>query len=92
MNHTFPSFSGAVCKTIGTDMFYSDDEGEYTHLDAVRRICTTCPASTACLEWALKHESEGIWGGTTPIQRKHMRRQLGIILERIEPRINSAVA
>lgn len=86
---TIPKFMGAVCQSVGTDLFFSDDDGEYTHLDSVRKVCTGCPARSTCLEWALKHENEGIWAGTTPIQRKNMRREIGIILDKIEPRWNA---
>ena len=81
-----PAFKGAVCNSIGVELFFSDDNGEYTHLDAIRAVCKECPARFKCMEWALKHESEGIWAGTTPIQRKQMRREQGIVLEKIEPR------
>jgi WhiB family redox-sensing transcriptional regulator len=38
----------------------------------VRRL----PERGPCLDWALrKGEPEGIWGGTTPDERKEIRRQ-----------------
>ena len=86
MTINIPTFKGAVCATIGVDMFFSDDNGEYMHLDQVRKVCGSCPARYTCEEWSLKHESEGIWAGMTPIQRKAKRRELGITLEKIEPR------
>lgn len=84
-----PDFSGAVCKTVGTEFFYPDEEGEYHYLLQVRKICDGCPVKTECLEWGLKHESQGIWGGKTPIQRKQLRRTLGITLQTIDPRADA---
>lgn len=40
-------------------------------------LCSACPAKKPCLESQLKHEKEtlrfdGVWGGTTPEQRKEI--------------------
>ena len=42
-----------------------------------KRICSTCLARDACLEWALEQGSDldGIWAGTTPRDRRAMRRE-----------------
>ena len=37
-----------------------------------RELCRGCPALNACLTANL-HEPDGIWGGTTPHQRKWLR-------------------
>ncbi|MCO6011469.1 WhiB family transcriptional regulator [Actinoallomurus purpureus] len=40
-----------------------------------RQLCAGCPLTDACLERALeRNERHGIWGGTTPGQRRRMRR------------------
>lgn len=37
-------------------------------------ICATCPVQADCLAYALRTgEDDGIWGGTTPKQRRRMR-------------------
>ena len=38
-----------------------------------REICMRCPVLSQCLKVGL-HEPFGIWGGTTPEQRKQIRR------------------
>lgn len=43
-----------------------------------RRICGDCPVFTDCHNWALHHETEGIWAGTDPFQRRRLRRALKI--------------
>lgn len=41
----------------------------------VKVICDACTVSEQCLDYALRnHESEGIWGGLSPDQRKNFRR------------------
>lgn len=38
-----------------------------------KEICLRCPVMSLCLKVGL-HEPFGIWGGTTPDQRKQIRR------------------
>jgi WhiB family redox-sensing transcriptional regulator len=41
-----------------------------------RALCRACPLQPACLEWALSQTGlEGVWGGTTPADRRRIRRQ-----------------
>ncbi|MEU8362352.1 WhiB family transcriptional regulator [Nonomuraea sp. NPDC048882] len=44
---------------------------------AAKTICQGCPVVADCLAWALANPqlaSDGIWGGTTPIERAAIRR------------------
>jgi hypothetical protein len=37
--------------------------------------CGTCPMLEPCMKWAVLHnERSGVWGGTTPEERKVIRR------------------
>ncbi|TMK81786.1 MAG: WhiB family transcriptional regulator, partial [Actinobacteria bacterium] len=39
-------------------------------------ICATCPVRAQCLDYAIRNrETYGIWGGTTPDQRRRIRRE-----------------
>lgn len=39
-------------------------------------ICETCPVIKQCLAYALdNHEEEGVWGGTTPEERKALKEE-----------------
>lgn len=41
-----------------------------------KKICDSCPIRDACLEYALKEkERYGMWGGTTPIERRRVERR-----------------
>ena len=45
--------------------------------EAAIDMCRKCPALKQCLEYALRHPESteyGIWGGTTPFQRRRMSR------------------
>lgn len=50
-----------------------------------KQICATCPVKDECLQYALRHESFGIWGGKTERERKRIRRDLNINLIPREP-------
>jgi WhiB family redox-sensing transcriptional regulator len=42
---------------------------------AAKAICARCPVAADCLAWALgAGEPAGIWGGTTPEERRLSRR------------------
>jgi hypothetical protein len=48
-------------------------EGNY---EAVRAMCEDCPVRQECLDYAVGFgvELTGMWGGTTPVERRQMRR------------------
>lgn len=57
---------------------------------AAKRICAGCPVQTNCLEWAVKHEESGIWGGTTERERERLtRRSVPPYVRRAEPAVAS---
>jgi WhiB family redox-sensing transcriptional regulator len=37
-----------------------------------KAVCAQCPVRGECLEWALAHGEEGIWGGTTREERDQL--------------------
>jgi len=44
---------------------------------AARAVCARCPVQRECRDWALQAgEPAGIWGGTTPEERRLLRRRL----------------
>lgn len=44
-----------------------------------KQVCGRCIVREQCLSWALRAgEPDGIWGGTTPDERRHLRRKHGI--------------
>jgi WhiB family redox-sensing transcriptional regulator len=65
-----------LCKSEDPELFFPED---YTHrlsVNKARAICQDCPLTTACLEYAMRDSSlDGVWGGTTPQDRKNLRRR-----------------
>jgi WhiB family redox-sensing transcriptional regulator len=67
------------CRDHGTDVFFpkgkdhSRPRGAY---DKAVTICAGCPAQQPCLEYALRtNQTDGVWGGRTPDQRRLTRKQ-----------------
>lgn len=62
----------ALCAQVGTDLFFPT-KGEQS-ADA-KRVCTGCPVRSECLEYALADEDLfGVWGGTSQLERRRIRR------------------
>jgi WhiB family redox-sensing transcriptional regulator len=41
-----------------------------------QRICGECPVRLRCLRYALENdEQQGVWGGTTPRERRQLRKR-----------------
>lgn len=47
-----------------------------------KAICSACPSAYHCLEYSLRHEPLGIWGGLTELERAKIRASRGITLSR----------
>jgi hypothetical protein len=62
-------------------MEYHTDAVTREQLQYLTRVCTQCPFLTKCFGYAVKHESQGFWGGTSPAQRHKLRREYNIILD-----------
>lgn len=68
---SLPSFyKEAECNKFGFDTFFPG-HGQSALAQKAIRICERCDVRFECLEFALEKKIEdGIWGGTTPTQRK----------------------
>lgn len=38
-----------------------------------KRICHGCPHLDPCRNWAVDNDEDGVWGGTTPLDRQRIR-------------------
>jgi len=83
---TAPTFDGTqICLTLNPEIFFpelhpnevSEPGDQKRYIAAVtiaKEFCCVCPQIVPCLEYALSTDVDGIWGGTTATERKHMRR------------------
>lgn len=66
--------SGRCAGSKDPAFLLDDDEPIAPH---VLVMCATCPINPACLAFALANETRngeaGVWGGTTPTQRRKMK-------------------
>jgi hypothetical protein len=84
---SFPDLSNALCKEVGTEFFYPSEDNERDTSVYVlgKMICSGCRVRRECLDWGVRHESHGLWGGKTPRERLKIRNQMNITLESIIP-------
>jgi len=65
------------CFASGDDRFLLEDSGQRWPDPDVALSCALCPVAVQCLAYALANESDegelGIWGGTTPYQRRQLK-------------------
>ena len=68
-----------ACLDADPDLFFPVSQTGLTlgQIEMARAICAGCQVRTACLRFALDaKETHGIWGGTTPEERRReMRRR-----------------
>jgi WhiB family transcriptional regulator, redox-sensing transcriptional regulator len=65
----------AACRDVDPETFFpigtTDALGQ---LREARAICGRCPVAADCLDWALRvGQDHGVWGGTTPEERRALR-------------------
>jgi WhiB family redox-sensing transcriptional regulator len=66
----------AACRNVDPDLFFplGTVGASLPQIEQAKRVCATCPVSTACLRWALDSGDAGVWGGTTEEERRRHRR------------------
>jgi hypothetical protein len=73
-----PNWKGAACRgrtDLDGDFFPDDLLATCPPSNKVKELCELhCPIRAQCLNWALAHDVEGVWGGMTKYQRDQVRR------------------
>ena len=73
----FPEFVDAACRGSDPELFYAEAGAAVLRAKAT---CASCDVRERCLEWAVKREEFGVWGGTTARERAALRREYGLRL------------
>lgn len=65
----------AACLGLEVELFFPTGGTPDGTTRLVRAMCAACPVSADCLDYAMEREAgdntrHGIWGGTTPRQRR----------------------
>ncbi len=65
----------AACRSLPDSMFFLAGD-DFAGMKRAKAVCEQCPVIDDCLEFAvLTNQSLGIWGGTTPNERRQIRRR-----------------
>lgn len=84
INVEYPHMPYAACKGEDTSIFFNNAGSNMSKkelMESTKRaveICISCKHRLQCLEYGLKAEPYGIWGGTTELERQYLRFKLGI--------------
>lgn len=78
LNEAIMDLGNVECEQV-PDIFYPEDfsgslQMREMAVQTARKICLRCPVIAKCLKAGM-YEEYGIWGGTTPEQRKRLKRQ-----------------
>lgn len=70
------------CRQVADPDLFMPEDDDSTRQAAAKLVCQDCPVRTQCLAYALAHQEPfGIWGGTTPRERRALtpidRRSVG---------------
>lgn len=66
------------CAQTDPELFFPDDGQVQAALQDTKAICGDCPFRSPCLTYALEHDVQGIWAGTSRHQRNMMCQQRGV--------------
>jgi WhiB family redox-sensing transcriptional regulator len=65
-----------ACLGVDPDLFFLD---RTEHASEAKRVCRSCPVVGECLEFALRtNQKFGVWGATSPRERRKLRRERGL--------------
>jgi len=79
----FPPIDGSqACLDAESELFFPASEQPEFAAPAIA-LCRRCPFLHECLAYALTHDVQGIWGGTTTPQRDRIRTEHGISADRM---------
>jgi len=79
----YPNYDGTQnCARMGVDVFYQayDNKNTAQEVRDLKEFCSNCNILAECMEYAIKHERYGFWGGTTPYERRTIRSRRNIRL------------
>lgn len=71
----------AACRGMDPSLFFPE-RGENEKVDKAKEICQSCAVRDECAEYGL-YEQKGFWGGTSPMARRKLRKERGIILDSV---------
>jgi WhiB family redox-sensing transcriptional regulator len=74
-----------ACAGIDVEIFFTEEKGNYTNIDFIKKMCNTCPVRVECFEYAIENLVHGVWAGTTKDERDKYRSKRGIVGKTVVP-------
>ncbi|WP_063794486.1 WhiB family transcriptional regulator [Kitasatospora sp. MBT63] len=77
-----PSMEAAACRHVDPEIFFGvRAENAESRTRAAKLVCSGCLVREPCLRRAMEHEeSDGVWGGLTPAERRRFGGQIHDLL------------
>ena len=71
-----PWREAAACLEVTNQVSFFPDKEDLHGIAKAKAVCATCPVADECLTWAIEsNQTEGVWGGHTPKERRALRRR-----------------
>ncbi len=71
-----PWREAAACLEVTDEVSFFPDAENLAAIARAKAVCASCPVAWECLTWAITtNQSEGVWGGHTPRERRAIRRR-----------------
>ncbi|MGB7860256.1 MAG: WhiB family transcriptional regulator [Acidimicrobiia bacterium] len=71
-----PWREAAACLEVTEQVSFFPSNEDLLGIAKAKAVCASCPVADECLTWAVEsNQSEGIWGGHTPKERRRIRRR-----------------
>ena len=71
---TFFNTGTPNCATSDPEAFFLERGAARWEVDIAKKVCNSCMLIGVCRQWAIENHEMGIWGGTTEMERKRIRR------------------
>lgn len=62
-----------ACVGIDTEVFFTEERGNYPHFNYVKKVCNNCVIRVECFDYAIENLVHGLWAGTKFEERNRYR-------------------
>jgi WhiB family redox-sensing transcriptional regulator len=78
----FDWMSRGACRSEDPELFFpvTTHGAALRQVNAAKAVCRACAVRSACLSFGLQTGQDGIWGGTTPEERRALRHHKALTL------------
>lgn len=71
-----PWREAASCLEVTKQVNFFPNKEDVLGIAKAKAVCASCPVADECLSWSIEtNQTEGIWGGHTPKERRRIRRR-----------------